>query len=103
MPWHAEQVRRTLVPRDEREVEGRRVRQRRWIEEGRVHKRIEIEPVDDPGSGEVFHERVRLYEPGELDAMMADVGLEVRARRGDYHGAGYDETSPRLLLAGTPA
>lgn len=99
---NAEHVRRTLVPRDEREMEGRRVRQRRWIEEGEVRKRIEIEP-EEGEEPDVFHERVRLYEPAELDDMLERSGLRVRRRRGDYAGAGFRDTSPRLLLAGEPA
>jgi SAM-dependent methyltransferase len=99
---NAEQVRSTLVPRDEAEREGRTVRQRRWIEDGEVRKRIEIEASGGEET-RVFHERVRLYEPDELEEMMAAAGLRVTARRGDYSGADFRAGSPRLLLAGEAA
>jgi len=99
---NAEQVRSTLVPRDEEKVEGRTVRQHRWIEDDVVRKRIEIEGSRGE-ENRVFHERVRLYEPEELQEMLAGAGLRVTARRGDYSGADFRSGSPRLLLAGEAA
>lgn len=96
---NAERVRRELVPEDERRVGGRTVRQRRWIEDGAVVKRIEIER---PGEeADVYHERVRLYGPDELVALAERSGLVPRVRYGDYEGAAFrPESSPRLLLIG---
>jgi SAM-dependent methyltransferase len=99
---HADHVRRTLVPEDVVEVGGRTVRQVRTLEDGAVSKRIEIEPGGE-GPARVYRERVRLYEPGELEAMMEEVGLPVVERRGDYGGAPFGEDSPRLLLLGRAA
>jgi SAM-dependent methyltransferase len=87
---------------------GRRVRQRRWIEEGQVIKRIEIFPSGEDGvrvagAPQVFHERVRLYDPEELMVLLANNGLAVRTRFGGYAGAPFDPQSPRLLLAGVAA
>lgn len=96
---NARRVREELVPRDERVVDGRRIRQRRWLEEGTVVKRIEIEP-DDGGKPDVYHERVRLYEPGELEAMLEEAGLRVRDRFGDYDGSPFREEARRLVLVG---
>lgn len=101
-PW----VIANLEPETEVEDDEHRVHQRRWIEARHVIKRIEIYPRGgngpDAGEGapEVFHERVRLYEPDELGALLARHGLEVRARFGDYDGAPFENESPRLLLAG---
>ncbi len=95
----AERVRDELVPEDERQRGGRTVRQRRWIEDGTVMKRIEIER--DGESSEVYHERVRLYEPEELAAMLSGAGLAPRCRFGDYDGSGFRRgESPRLLILG---
>lgn len=95
----AARVRDELVPEDERQRDGRTVRQRRWIEDGTVVKRIEIEREDE--SPAVYHERVRLYEPEELAVMLSGAGLAPRSRYGDYDGSGFRRgESPRLLILG---
>lgn len=96
---NAEKVRSELVPRDERTVDGRTVRQRRWLEGEAVVKRIEVE---EPGgeAPEIHHERVRLYRPEELEEMMEACGLQVRGRAGGYDGRPFDDDAPRLLLTG---
>lgn len=96
---HADRVRRELVAEDVREIGGRTVRQRRSIDGDRVVKEIEVEREGE-GEADTYHERVRLYEPEELEAMLASVGLRVRERRGDYRGAPFGRDAPRLLLAG---
>lgn len=99
---NAERVREELVPEDVRRAAGRTVRQRRWIEDGAVVKRIEIE---EPGEeAEVYHERVRLYGPDELAGLAAEEGLVPRSRYGDYDGGPFrGADSPRLLLLGEAA
>lgn len=100
---NADRVREDLVPEDTKRIEGRTVRQVRWLDDDTVVKRIEIE---DPGGGspEVFHERVRLYEPRELGQMLAAAGLEPRTRYGDYRGRPFrSDESPRLLILGEAA
>lgn len=99
---NARKVRRDLVDRDERTVDGRTVRQRRWLEGDAVVKRIEVEPAAG-GEAEVFHERVRLYRPEELERMMAKCGLRVEERAGGYDGRPFDDDAPRLLLTGVAA
>lgn len=98
---NAEHVRAGLVAEDEREVGGRRVRQRRWTEGGAVVKRIEVET--GAGEPEVHHERVRLYEPEELEALLGRAGLRVGERLGDYDGRPHDVRAPRLILIGEAA
>ena len=97
---HADHVRSNLVPEDERTVGGTRVRQERRIEGDAVVKRIEIEPEARGGPERVFHERVRLYAPGELEAMMERAGLRVTERRGDYGGGELGRGSTRVILLG---
>ncbi len=96
---NAPRVRETLVPSDERNVEGRHVRQTRWIEEGRVMKRIEIHSSEG-GAPEVHYERVRLYEPAELERLLEGEDLRVSARFGGYDGRGHSRSSARLILVG---
>lgn len=95
---NAPRVRAALVPRDERRVKGRTVRQERWLEGESVVKRIEIRPAE--GEPEVHYERVRLYGPDELERLLARHGLRTEARFGDYDGSPYGETSPRVILVG---
>lgn len=98
---NARRVRDELVPEDERRAGGRRVRQRRWIEDGAVVKRIEIEADGEGEEPDVYHERVRLYELDELTEMLAGAGLAPRGRYGDYRGSPFrGEESPRLLIVG---
>lgn len=95
---NAAHVRRNLVPEEVVDVDGRPVRQTRRIEDGAVSKRIEVAPDGPDGPERVFRERVRLYEPEQLEAMMDEVGLSVHERRGDYRGRAFRRDSPRLLL-----
>jgi SAM-dependent methyltransferase len=96
---NAEQVRRTMSPRDEREIGARRVvQERRLVNDGRsVEKTIRIE-----GAGrdveEVFHERVRLYSPEELGTLLAGCGLAPERWFGDYGGGPLTPTAPRAIV-----
>ena len=96
---NADHVRDTLVPEDEQMIGGRRVRQSRWLEGGTVTKRIEIEGPDGEGR-ETFYERVRMYEPDELVALLRAHGLQTTDRFGGYDGAVHDRRSPRFVLVG---
>jgi SAM-dependent methyltransferase len=97
---NAPRVREDLVPEDEREVRGRRVIQRRWIEGGMVEKRIEIHPEGGGGeaSPSVFRERVRLYEADELEEMLRSRGFRVEDRLGEYDGSPHDRDTSRVIL-----
>lgn len=99
---NAHHVRRHLVRRDERETERARIRQRRRIEGEYVVKRIEIVPRG-PGEPRSYRERVRLYEPDELAALLEEEGLPPEARFGDYAGAPFRSEAPRLIFVGRAA
>jgi SAM-dependent methyltransferase len=99
---HADRVRSSLVPRDERTAAGERrvVQTRELLDGGRtVEKRIEIH---DPANRlpHVFHERVRLYEPEELLRLLAAAGLEVMETYGDYDGNPLGSASARVIHLG---
>jgi len=98
---HAPHVRSHLVPRDEREVRGRTVRQHRRIEGPFVVKEIEIAQQGEASVS--YEERVRLYEPDELDAMLREAGLRTVSRLGGYDGAALGPDSERLILTGRKA
>lgn len=94
---NTKRLRNNLVPYDEREIGGQVVEQRREIsEDGRfVIKRICVR-----GTGKEFTERVRLFDPGDLSAMMIAAGFTVAARFGNYDGAPLEDDSPRAIIFG---
>lgn len=95
---NAPRVREELVAQDERTIGERTVRQHRWIEDGTVKKRIEVEREEGPPR--VFHERVRLYDADDLTMLLTHAGFAVEGRFGDYDGSGYRRAAPRLILVG---
>ena len=97
---NAGRVREELVAKDVREVRGVRVRQSREILGDTVVKRIRIESGSDDGGPREFEERVRLYEPRDLERLLGASGLATTARFGDYGGTPFTPGSPRLILAG---
>jgi SAM-dependent methyltransferase len=92
---HAEQVRRSLVSRDERTVGTVTVEQEREISaDGRfVRKTITLGDL-----GRTFVERVRLFEPDELVTLCTGAGFSVDAVLGDYDGSPLRPDSPRAIL-----
>jgi SAM-dependent methyltransferase len=96
---NASRVRRSLTPRDETVVDGRRVVQERALMEGGrvVEKRIHFQPPEG-GPTRTFLERVRLYDPPELEELLASRGFEVRERLGDYDGSPFVAEAPRFIV-----
>jgi SAM-dependent methyltransferase len=96
---NASRVQSTLVPSETAELGGTSVRITRELIGGDrfVRKRMETE------DGRVWVERVRLFRPAELEAMLGETGIAVVARYGDYAGAPISESSPRAILIGRAA
>ena len=97
-------VREGLVPHDEREVDGRLVvQERRLVDGGRsVEKTIRMSAIGS-GEEERFIERVRLYDPDELEELLVSAGFSPVCSFGDYQGTPFAAGSPRfILLARTP-
>jgi SAM-dependent methyltransferase len=92
---NAQQVRATLVPRDERPVNGRSVIQERRLEKD---GRYVIKTIHLAGEGRSFMERVRLYERADFERMFDAAGLAIDAVLGDYDGSPFAARSPRLLM-----
>ena len=100
---NADQVRRTLRRESEDVRDGggetaARVR-RRFSEEG-LYVVKEIELRDE---GRSFQERVRLFAPAELGALLEQAGFHVTDRFGDYAGHPLATDSPRAIFVGTRA
>ena len=96
---NAEQVRRSLESQELTEDGGDVRITRRIGPDGRfVIKEIELRD-----EGRTFQERVRLYEAAELEALLAEAGLPVVARFGDYDGGAPGPDAPRVILVGVRA
>jgi SAM-dependent methyltransferase len=92
---NASQVRRNLVPYDERVEKGITIEQSRIIssDDRFVEKTIRLRE-----RGREYVERVRLLSAGDLERMLEFAGFEVVHCFGDYAGAGWSENSPRTIL-----
>lgn len=89
-----------LEPESERRVEGRIIRERRWIDPDRqrLNKRTDILE----GGRSVFStaESVRLYGRDELEDLLGRAGLRVVRWYGDYKGSAHTDASPRMMGVG---
>jgi SAM-dependent methyltransferase len=94
---HAGTVRQGLVPDQRHSGEGAAAA-RRLSADGRfVCKTISL------ADGRRFEERVRLFEPAELETMLRAAGVGIKHRFGDYEGGPLQADSPRTLLIGEVA
>jgi len=87
-----------LVRRETLDTPRGPVKIERWFDgaERSFNKRIQI--------GEKrYLERVRGYDLDEVSSMFASCSLSIRAVFGDFDGADYTRTSPRLILVGSRA
>lgn len=96
---NADAVRTQLIPHEERVVGRQRVGiERRITDDGR-HVVKEMRLLDD---GRSFQERVRLFAPAELEALLTRAGLAVQDRFGDYTGDPATPMAPRIILTACP-
>ena len=93
---NAARVQATLVPAETTRLGGAEVKITRDLIGGDrfVRKRMEME------DGRAWVERVRLFQPEELEAMLAASGIRVVSRFGDYAGAPLSPAAPRAILVG---
>ncbi|MGH7579694.1 MAG: class I SAM-dependent methyltransferase [Gemmatimonadales bacterium] len=96
---NAAEVRGRLVARESVPVRGGEVDVSRSVSpDGRYVCKTIVTP-----DGRKFAERVRLFEPAEITTMLADAGVAVRHRFGDYDATPLRAGSPRTILAGSVA
>ena len=86
---------RDLVPEDEKEGPGFRVRQQRRISGNRVKKRIEILWAD--GRTRQLEEDVRLFTPEELRALLEEAGFSEVRLCGSFQGEPLTESAGRMI------
>jgi len=93
--FNANQVRRELVPYDERVENGITIEQRRSIspDDRFVEKTITLRE-----RGKEYTERVRLLSPKDLERMLITAGFRVVRLFGDYAGRDWSDDSPRTIL-----
>ena len=96
---NASEVRGRLVPRERVSVLGGEVDVARSVSPDGRYVCKAIVTAD----GRRFVERVRLFEPAEIAAMLGEAGIDVRHRFGDYDAAPLVSGSPRTILAGSVA
>lgn len=97
--FNAAQVRSTLVAEETRVLAGDSVHIARSIEGDMVVKRIRIANESARKSKE-YVERVRLYTPDRLEALLASAGLVTRERFGDYRGGKFASGAGRFVVLG---
>jgi SAM-dependent methyltransferase len=92
---NASQVRRELVPYDERVASGITIEQRRAIsaDDRFVEKTITLRE-----KGKEYIERVRLLSASDLETMLMGAGFDVLKRFGDYSGGRWSGDSERTIL-----
>jgi SAM-dependent methyltransferase len=96
---NAAEVRSRLVPRERVAVRGGEVDVSRSVSpDGRYVRKTIVTPA-----GREYIERVRLFEPTEIAAMLVEAGIDVRCHFGDYEAAPPVDGSPRTILAGPVA
>lgn len=95
---NADEVRRSLVPYDERVIGDRVVEQRRSITSDNrfVEKTISLR-----GDSKQFVERVRLFDAEELATMIKEAGFRIDHSFGGYDASAMTAASDRVILFAT--
>jgi SAM-dependent methyltransferase len=90
-------VREHFVSHDERILkDGTTIDQTRWIQEGRIEKRLLIRMAHEARE---YIESVRLFELSDFEKMFRNSGLSLEHVFGTYSGGQFNvENSPRLIM-----
>jgi SAM-dependent methyltransferase len=97
---NARHVRDHLVASSQRRADQVTVEEKRWIDADGMflHKESRVTPLVG-GEIRIYRERLRLYEPAQIEEMVGASGFRITARLGDYRARPFDAgSSPRLLL-----
>jgi SAM-dependent methyltransferase len=90
-----EYLRRNLVAKSTRSVDGLMAIEERSIADGRVNKRITIPGMRSDTS---YTESVRLFAPEAIERMLREAGLAPEHWFGDYDGSVYDPVSSKRMI-----
>ncbi|MCR8644209.1 class I SAM-dependent methyltransferase [Paenibacillus sp. N1-5-1-14] len=98
-------VKRKIVPVSHKTTGSLCIDERRWINNGFVHKEIVITETPDiksQAARRTYTEQVKLYEMDWFKQAFEQVGLHVQAIYGDYEGMAYEsERAERMIFVGT--
>ncbi len=97
---NAKHVRATLVPASTRTQGNYEIQEHRWIDEERSRINKTTCVFRDGAEVHKSEESVRLYGRGELAETLGHCELHTDEIYGDYDGAPYTATSPRMLIVG---
>ena len=97
---NAPHVRARLVPKDTRKVGSRVVTQKRRItpDDRYVEKHISADHLD-----RTYLERVRLFDPADLRALLTDAGFTIEHEFGNYAGHALQRGSERAIFVARAA
>lgn len=98
--FNAEKVIASLVKNETKETNGTRFAISRTVENGFIYKNI---VVTANGMEQKFQERVRAYQPDELQHCFEQAGLSITERFGSYDLKPFTNDSDRLILIATKA
>ncbi|MDZ4860516.1 MAG: class I SAM-dependent methyltransferase [Candidatus Hydrogenedentes bacterium] len=100
---NAADVRTALIPQSTRRQGEYEIVEERWVDEAaqRVNKVMRI--AREGRAVREIHESVRLYGPDELRMLLMDAGLAVTDFYGDWSGASFTKSSPRMIVRGVVA
>src|ERR1017187_2811564 len=95
--FNSQWVRTHLVAHDERVApNGMHIEQTRWIEHGRIEKRLLIRNSIEASE---YIESVKLFDLKDFEKMFQNAGLSIQHVFGSYRGAAFNhDTSPRLIM-----
>ena len=93
--FNSERLLASLVEHEEREIGRQRVIIERRLSEDARFVIKEMHLMDD---GRHFMERVRLFSPDELEALVTETGLVMEHSFGDYDGSPLARSSPRAII-----
>lgn len=92
-----EYVIENLNPNSIRAFRGIQLEEKRWIEDNRVYKKIDI--IRDKKCC-TFHESVRLYAMKEMRTMLSKAGIGIKKVYGSYQRHSFCSASPRMIIIG---
>ncbi len=92
-----EHVIRNLVPRSERNEAGMRIVEERRFD-AKTERLIKEVSITDSAGTRSYTESVRVFEPEELQEMIAEPGFKVLETFGDFEGHPCGPENPRLII-----
>lgn len=88
-------VKINLKANGERKIGNIKILEKRWIENRRIYKEIQIDRHDIQKK---FMESVRIFEKNELILLLESVGIKCSKIYGDYDGNKYSDSSKRMII-----